>query len=306
VNCPSTGGSTASIGNERLRLVIITPVRDEEATLEPFITSVLQQDFQTDRWLLINDNSSDSSAHIIEEYVSRHSHLELLHYPQQGQRTTGHRVIRIIEHGLEYLESRNIGWDVLLKLDADIQLDRDDFFITIMNEFAADPELGIASGTSYYQDGDRKNVESTYLWHTYGTNKFYRRECFEKMGGLKPMKGWDGFDDILARHHGYMTRMYPELTARHFYLTQTRRVEGGVFAGLRREVLGYRNRSYPIIMYLFKSMKLVFRKPYCIGGLYFFVYGLYLNITTEPTLSKREKKIVRKFLLDRFLGKLRV
>jgi hypothetical protein len=57
-------------------------------------------------------------------------------------------------------------------------------------------------------------------------------------------------------------------------------------------------------MYLLKGLRIAVRPPVILAGAYFIFYGLYLNATVKPVLSKKEKKIVRNFLWDRFLGRL--
>jgi glycosyltransferase involved in cell wall biosynthesis len=287
-----------------MRLVIVTPVRDEAQTLDPFIRSVLKQDVMPERWLLVDDNSTDNSLEIIRRWASEYPIIEVIEYCRATERATGGHVVEVVNFGLEHLRKAKVDWDVFLKLDADVEIERNDYLSEILVRFADNPRLGIASGTSYVVEDGRERVESSYVWQTYGTNKFYRHDCFIEMGGLRAFKGWDGIDDIFARHHGFLTRKFPDLRVRHFYVTQTRSAEGGIWAGLRREALGYRNRSYPLFMYLLKGLRIAVRPPVILAGAYFIFYGLYLNATVKPVLSKKEKKIVRNFLWDRFLGRL--
>ena len=55
---------------------IITPVRNEEKFIKKTIISVLNQDHLPDKWLIINDNSTDNSASIINSYAQEHNFID--------------------------------------------------------------------------------------------------------------------------------------------------------------------------------------------------------------------------------------
>ncbi len=290
----------------KLKFVIISPIRNEEITLIKFIESVICQSVLPLKWLFINDNSDDNSCTIINNYKKDYSIIELINYPIKGNRETGGKIVDIINYGISYLGEKNINWDILLKLDCDLIIEKINYFEFILNEFSKNENLGIASGAIYYLRNNKKIYESKYLWNTQGQSKFYRKECLIKMNGLKPFKGWDMIDDIIARGNGFITRKYLEYPILHYYMTQTRLEEGGIFAGIRREALAYRNCSYPLWMFLLKSIKISINKPYIIKGIYFFIYGIYLFASTKPDLSVSERKIIRKFLYQRLLNRIKI
>lgn len=287
-----------------LQILIISPIRNEERTLQILINSVFAQTLQPKKWLIIDDNSTDLSFKIAEK--NQGEILEVLSYPKNNiKRKTGGNVVDIINYGLNYAKERNIEWDVLLKLDGDIELINNNYFERIIEEFKTSPLIGILSGIVFnIEDSGKKNIETKYYWHTQGQTKFYLRKCLESMNGLKPMLGWDGVDDILARHNGYITKVIKDIEARHFYKTRTRVEEGGVYNGLRREALGYRNRSYQFYMYLAKSIAMLFKKPIVIGSVYFLYYSLFYNLKYPNVLNREEIKAVRAFNKKRLFGKI--
>lgn len=284
-----------------MNLMIITPVKDEEQSLSIFIERVLQQTIMPIKWYIINDNSTDNSRNIILKYAEKYSFIQLLDMPNKKDRATGANIVRIINYGLKHAKNDNVIWDVFLKLDADILIENNNYFAFILSKFSNIKNLGIASGSVYFEFDGKKIIESKNEWHTQGQTKFYSKSCFNRIGGLKEFKGWDGIDDVFAREYGFTTRKFFEQPLRHLYKTQTRLQEGGLYKGLAREALGYRNRSYPLVLFFLKSVKLSFRSPFLLQGLYFFVIGVYYKITRKSQLNIKEKIIVYKFLIWRLL-----
>ena len=105
---------------------------------------------------------------------------------------------------------------ILGLLDADVRF-RPDYFERLMAKFPEDPRLGLAGGLVYdIADGApgraRQNLEEVA-----GAAQFFRRECFESLGGLVaiPEGGWDAITGVCARMKGYKTRTFPELLVEH-------------------------------------------------------------------------------------------
>lgn len=286
-----------------MNLLIITPFKDEEKTIGLTIDSICRQSIKPVAWIMVDDGSTDRSPQIVIEKSKENSFIHYVLKKDEGARATGKNVVNVFNYGLAKSNELCIEWDVVLKLDADLIIDRDDYLEFIMNKFNRFPKLGIASGATYINVDGQKIIESKHKWHTQGPNKFYRKECLEIMGGLKPYKGWDGIDDILARHYGYITEKFFEQTVCHLYPTQTRASEGGADGGLIREATGYQNRGYPYYMFLLKAGKLAKDKKVS-DAAFFLYYGLKLKISSRPLVTKEESKIVKSFLIDRFRNKL--
>jgi glycosyltransferase involved in cell wall biosynthesis len=285
----------------QLRLLVITPFRNEEKSLKAFMDSIVRQSYKPVAWFMVDDNSDDGSAKIIDSYSEDFIKYVKLPYKREG-RATGGNVVNVFNYALEQADEKGIGWDIVLKLDADLVIDNKDYFEFIIAKFEQYPQLGISSGVTYILQDGAKKIESNHKWHSQGQTKFYRKECLEQIGGLKPFKGWDGLDDILAREKGFITEKFFEQTVHHLYPTQTRSSEGGVKKGLEREAQGYFNMGYPSYMYLLKSFKIL--KSSGLSNSIFFIYKCLQNkFSKQPPLSKEERKIVRKFMVQRFLGK---
>lgn len=283
-----------------MKLLIITPFKNEEKSIVLTIESVVKQSVYPEAWLLMDDGSDDESPRIVQEYASKYP---FIHYHRresnQSRRATGNNVVELFNLGLKRAEEMNIQWDIVSKLDADLVIQRDDYLEFIIGKFKTHSALGIASGATFIVNEENLKVfESTHKWHTQGPNKFYRKECLRLIGGLKPFKGWDGIDNILAREKGYITEKFFEQEVWHLYPTQTRDAEGGVKKGLLREAFGYRNMGYPFFMYLFKAGKLVRDRSFY-EGMLFFIYGLQATFKGRPLVSREESRIVKRFITKR-------
>lgn len=281
-----------------MKFIVIAPLKDEENTLDSMLESIRSQTLQPDLIVLINDGSIDKTPEIINNFSKENENVVTLHNRSQPRSTGGH-VVRLIEQGLEEAEKKIPNWSVVLKIDGDVELLDKNHFEFMISKFIKYETLGIASGNVFYIKNENKVYESEYRWKTQGQAKFYRKECLDAMGGIKPFKGWDGIDDILAQSNGFITQKFFDFDILHRYETQTREAEGGVFAGVRREVIGYRNRAYPFYWFIFKSLKQIRSKPFLIRSIYFFLYSIYANIFIEHKLSVNEARLCRSFIRKR-------
>lgn len=284
-----------------MQLLIITPFKNEANSILKTMDSIVRQTMHPVKWLLIDDGSDDESPRMVQEYQAKYP---FIHYHRRegasAQRATGNNVVDVFNAGLKVADQLGLQWDLVGKMDADLVIDRDDYLEFIARKFDEYPKLGIASGVIYTLSSTGKKIyESPYRWHTQGQTKFYRRDTLEAMGGLKPFKGWDGIDNILARGNGYITEKFFEQEILHLYPTQTRMAEGGFKRGLKREATEYRNMGYPFYMYFFKTLKLIKERGIYPGILYFY-YGLKATLTTKPLVNSQEQAVIKAFISQRW------
>ena len=127
-----------------------------------------------------------------------------------GQLAAGRRDARDLigfRNGIRAL-SRPV--DVVIKVDADIDFDPD-FCERLTARFAADEQLGIASGTCYELERGswvRRAKTDTTVW---GATRAYRAECIDDMMELEPCMGWDGLDEIRVQLRGMRTQTCVDL-----------------------------------------------------------------------------------------------
>jgi biofilm PGA synthesis N-glycosyltransferase PgaC len=88
----------------------------------------------------------------------------------------------------------------LCKLDLDLDLPR--VFRGLIARMEADPRLGTCSGKPYMRRGGNLVSERRGDEMSAGMTKFYRRACFEDIGGFVREVMWDAIDCHKARQEG--------------------------------------------------------------------------------------------------------
>ncbi|MEX2209224.1 MAG: glycosyltransferase family A protein [Myxococcota bacterium] len=187
--------------------VVITPTRDEERTIEATIRSMLAQSARPLRWVIVNDGSTDRSAEIVEKHLPDNPWIELVTRPDRGHRALGGGVVEAFNVGLARV--RELDWDYLVKLDADLEFGAS-YFANLLRRFAANPRLGMASGKTFLIRNGVKSIEYCHDEHVRGPAKMYTREVFEAIGGLEAVRGWDMIDETKAQMLGFETRSFVE------------------------------------------------------------------------------------------------
>jgi biofilm PGA synthesis N-glycosyltransferase PgaC len=239
---------------------LISPVRDEEGTLPSTIASVLAQGVLPARWVFVDDGSSDGTAGILKEAALRHGFIRVVRIEDRGFRQTGPGVVRAFLRGIQELEG--VDWKFLGKLDGDVQVPSE-YYQKVLEAFAGDPGLGIASGACLVPSGRGFRLEKSIAVHTRGPCKVYRRECLEEIGGIRPTLGWDGLDGYMARQKGWRTRTLPGLMVIHLRPTHG---EHG-FRGALRDGRGAYCQHYRPSYLLARAALNLFRPPYLLRGI---------------------------------------
>ena len=67
--------------------VLITSARNEEKFIERTIRSVVAQTSLPERWVIVDDGSTDRTAEIIESYLENYPWIELLRRPNRADRS---------------------------------------------------------------------------------------------------------------------------------------------------------------------------------------------------------------------------
>ncbi len=220
--------------------VVITPAHNEEAFIEKTIHSMISQNVRPLKWIVVNDNSTDHTGEIVEQYLAQHEFLQLINLKRSGERHFGNKV-RAFNRGLA--EAQVYNYQYIGNLDADISLERD-YFERILHEFAKDPNLGIAGGMVSTCIGDKFVSQEVALDSVAGAVQLFRRGCFEQIGGylVLPQGGIDAAAEIMARMKGWKTRTFPDLRVFEHRRTGTATVSplvSKIKDGQRFQSLGY-------------------------------------------------------------------
>lgn len=197
-----------------MKYVVVIPAHNEEAFLGITLDSLLKQSITPEQILVVNDNSTDATAEIIDNYASR-SHGLITRIDRRSENThmPGSKVVRTFNAGLQRISEP---WDVIVKLDADLILP-ENYFEEILRVFSEEPGTGIAGGFVLEQNstGEWKVNHPMHKDHVRGAFKAYSRSCFTAIGGLRAAMGWDTADELLARYHGFEIVTLEHLLVKH-------------------------------------------------------------------------------------------
>ena len=149
------------------------------------------------------------------------------------------------------------------KLDGDIELPPD-YYERLLGRFRDDASLGLAGGVLMEPTSRGWQLRgNSDLQHVRGALKLYTRDCFETIGGVREILGWDGVDEVLARMHGYRTRSFPDAVARHHRPVGTAqgRLRGSYRLGRSMFIEGY-----PFLWITARSLMVGKSRPLALTG----------------------------------------
>jgi glycosyltransferase involved in cell wall biosynthesis len=207
------------------RYVLITPVRNEEKTIEITIQSVIHQTLPPAEWVIVSDESTDRTDEIISRYSAKYEFIQFLRLTKRPSRNFA-SVVFAVEAGYGDLKTKDYAF--LGILDGDVRLAQD-YYEQIVAHFTSDPSLGLAGGL-VLDNVDGKSIRHRqYLRDVAGAVQFFRRTCFESLGGLTaiPEGGWDAITCVRARMNGFRTATVPDLVVEH--LKPRNIAEGNLF-----------------------------------------------------------------------------
>ncbi|PKA98999.1 glycosyltransferase involved in cell wall biosynthesis [Flavobacteriaceae bacterium MAR_2009_75] len=240
-----------------MRYYIVVPAHNEEEFLADTLNSVLRQTLQPSKVILVNDNSTDSTDSVMNQFLGLSPIFTKLNTNSSDEHLPGSKVVNAFKKGLELLDE---DFDFLVKLDADLILP-DNYFEKIAYIFRGQPNVGIAGGFIYEQDseGHWKLNHPMDKNHVRGAFKAYSKGCFKDIGGLRSAMGWDTVDELLAAYHDYDTYTDDNLKVKHLrptgnaYNQKAKLLQGKAMYTMR----------YGFVITLIASLKMAFkqRKP---------------------------------------------
>jgi len=191
---------------------IIIPAHNEEDYIGKTLESLVQQTLLPKALVVVNDNSTDNTQNIVEDYASKYSWISVLNSTSSDQHLPGSKIINAFNKGLAILDNN---FDILCKFDADLIFPKN-YLEHIANHFQSKPKLGMASGFCYIEKNKEWILENlTNKDHIRGALKAYRKDCFNQIGQLKPSMGWDTVDELLAKYNGWEILTDESLHVKH-------------------------------------------------------------------------------------------
>jgi poly-beta-1,6-N-acetyl-D-glucosamine synthase len=281
-----------------LTLALVTPARNEAAFLECTIQSVIEQTVRPVRWIIVSDGSTDRTDEIIKSYAARHDWIEYLRMPERLERHFGGKAFAF-NAGYERLRTQQ-NFDVIGNLDADITLDRDHFAF-LLQKFSQNKRLGC--GGAPFRDGKQQyDYRFTSIEHVSGACQLFRRECFEQIGGYKPVRlgGVDLIAVITARMKGWETRSFPEKVCIHHRLMGSAQ-RGMIQIAFKGGMADYQLGGHPV-WEVFRSIYQTTRRPFIIGGVLRFLGFFWAMASRKPKAVSSE---LARFRQKEQMGRLR-
>jgi hypothetical protein len=241
--------------------VLVTPAKNEEKLIRQTIESVINQTRIPAQWVVVSDGSTDGTNEIVRAASAAHPWICLMTLPPRLERSFA-AVVHAVEAGVRSL---SVGeYDYIGLLDSDVRFGPD-YFARVIEQFEVNPRLGLAGGV-VVDVGDQRDLLPRNREDVPGAAQFFRRRCFEEIGGLVaiPEGGWDALTCASARMRGYQTRLLPHLVVDH--LKPRNIAEGGAFRRLwqmggRDYALGY----HPLFE-LVKCLGRIGHSPFFVGA----------------------------------------
>lgn len=254
------------------KYIAVLACRNEERLIRGAVETLLRQKLSPSCFVVVDDGSEDETASIVEEY---HPMVTLLRLRIERVATRGVNQSLALIHGVQAASKLVPDWDYLLKIDADSYLPPS-YAERLIGRFEDDPRLGVASGVPF---GER-------LWKSHASDgaKIYRRACWDELGGLEPISGFDLHALLKARRKGWKVRSFPDIRYEQRRSWEKRTLRRWMLTGQVRYKFGYTLPHTALASAI--SLR---KRPRGLGGLVFFLTFL------TYTLSGSEKPFDAEF-----------
>jgi poly-beta-1,6-N-acetyl-D-glucosamine synthase len=271
-----------------MKYILITAARNEGSFIKKTLDSVVTQTALPERWIIVDDGSTDRTAEIVESYTKRHPWIQLLRRPRRVDRNFAGKV-QAVTAGLD--QARSLEFEIIGNLDADISFEPD-YMEFLLQRLSEDGELGVA-GTPFTQDGGYDSARDSFEGDNYvaGPCQLFRYQCFQEIGGYvpNPAGGVDWIAVMTARMKGWKVRAFPEKRFHHY------RTMGTAGRGTLGALFSYGEKDYYLggspLWQLFRVAYRMGKKPVLLGGLalllgYFWAALRRVNRVVSPELMR--------------------
>ena len=184
-----------------MRYVVVLPAKNEEENIRAAIESIVNQSISPVHVIVIDDGSTDGTSAIVTSLEQEFSNVSHHRMTSENEYKLGGHVVRLFIEGKRQIDSMDLEYDWIIKMDADLQCAPD--FMEQIKAKIADRKMGIVSGTPYFEHDGKKTYDTSPEWHTHGQFKIYNAECFNEVGGPREHLGWDCADNVRAISAGW-------------------------------------------------------------------------------------------------------
>lgn len=243
--------------------VLVTAAYNEEKHIERTIQSVLAQTLLPRKWVIVSDASTDNTDEIVKKYAEKFSFIQLHRVIEDHPRNFAAQVNAI---NFGYKQLRHLKFEFFANLDADIAVEPT-YYETLVNQLRAKSSFGLVGGFVYEDHGKGFRNRRTNSRHSVAhAVQFFRRECYEGIGGYIPLKygGPDWVAEVMVRQKGWVVRAFPHLVVRHYRPAAS---AGGLVRGWYRQgQMDYSLGSVPLFE-LVKCLRRIPEHPIVVGAL---------------------------------------
>ncbi len=247
---------------EPLSYVLVTAARNEAQFIELTLKSVVAQTQKPLKWVIVSDGSNDGTDDIVAKYAAQYCWIDFVRLPEHADR---HFAGKVGAFNAGYARLEGLDYEVIGNLDADVSFE-EDYLEFLVAKFAADPHLGV-TGTPYHEENRVHDESFKSPEHVSGACQMFRRQCFEDIGGYKPVKsgGIDLIALLSAQANGWRTRRYDERVCEHH-----RTVGSGMHSSLWRRQLNLGKKDYLLgshpVFEVLRAANQMTSRPYLIAG----------------------------------------
>ena len=251
------------------------------------------------RIVVVNDNSSDNTQHIVQKFTETHKFISLVNNTSSDKHLPGAKIVNAFYKGYETLDDN---YDIICKYDADL-IFHTNYLEQLAIHFKTDKKLGMAAGFCYIENNKQWVLENlTRKDHIRGALKAYRKACFLDIGKLKSSIGWDTVDELLAKYHSWNIMTDESLHVKHLkptglsYNKNSKFLQGEAFYKMR----------YGFIITLITALKMSLKKRrFTVFNNYIKGYFKAKRSNKEYLVTKEEGKFIRKLRWNGIFEKLK-
>ena len=194
---------------------LITSCRNEAVYVDGLVDCIAAQTVRPARWVIVDDGSDDDTFARCTARSKELPFLEVVRMPGERPRTFSSKVFAL-QHAYEQVRSADA--EYVGVIDADIRVEPF-YYEGLIHLMKSDARVGLGGGTVMERcaGGLTNTREGSEDFHVPGGVHFFRRECFEQIGGYVPIEagGEDTIAAVMAMMRGWKVRAFAELKALH-------------------------------------------------------------------------------------------
>ncbi|HWE02731.1 MAG TPA: glycosyltransferase family A protein [Tepidisphaeraceae bacterium] len=247
------------------RYLLVTPCRDEAKFARRTLDSVTNQTIPPILWIIVDDGSKDQTPAILAEYAAKFPYIKIIRREDRGFRKLGGGVIDAFYHGYDTIDPND--FDFVTKLDLDLDFPAG-YFQAMMERMEAEPRIGTCSGKPFFKDAAGRCIsEMCGDENSVGMVKFYRRQCFQQIGGFVRELMWDGIDCHRCRMLGWIAVSWDDPAINFEHLRPMGTSHKNWWTGRVRHGFGQYFMGTGITYMLASAVFRMSRPPILVGGI---------------------------------------